>query len=106
MEVRKPLDLARHHGLLGHVPEADAVGTRTSVEKNPARLRPCEYSAREGALIFEVSEYAVNFDAGQWAPARINLSRTDRKIAQYPDGWGVRAELLAYPRWECPSAVK
>jgi hypothetical protein len=32
----------------------------------------------------------------------VDLSRIDDKIAKYPTGWGVRAELLAYARWGMP----
>jgi hypothetical protein len=56
----------------------------------------------DGPLIFEVSAYAVTFDPSQCGPTAIHLNRIDRKIGQYPDGWGVRAELLAFARWGMP----
>jgi len=44
---------------------------------------------------------AIN-EVSAGAPAPVDLNRIDRKIAHYADGWGTRAELLAYSRWGMP----
>jgi hypothetical protein len=56
----------------------------------------------EGPSILEVSAHSVKFEGLQCGPVGIHLDRIDKKIAQYPDDWGVRAELLAYARWGMP----
>ena len=53
-------------------------------------------------MVREVSEHSVKFEGPQCAPVGIYLDRIDRKMVQYPKGWGVRAELLAYARWGMP----
>jgi hypothetical protein len=72
----------------------------------PPGLRSAELkhfpSMTDGPLVREVSEHSVKFEGPQCAPVGIHLDRIDKKIAQYPDGWGVRAELLAYARWGMP----
>lgn len=35
-------------------------------------------------------------------PGGVDLTRIDTKLAHYKDGWGIRAELLAYSRWGMP----
>jgi hypothetical protein len=55
-----------------------------------------------GPVIREFSLHAVKFENPGWAPVDIDLSRIDAKIAKYKNGWGVRAELLAYSRWGMP----
>ncbi|MGC2461410.1 MAG: hypothetical protein WA446_10645 [Steroidobacteraceae bacterium] len=56
----------------------------------------------DGPLIFEVSGFAVTAHEAGPAPSGISLGRIDDKITYYDEGWGVRAELLAYARWGMP----
>jgi hypothetical protein len=61
------------------------------------------FPMNDGPLIFEVSGFQVSApEEPGYGPVGIHLSRIDDKIAHYRDGWGVRAELLAYPRWGMP----
>lgn len=60
------------------------------------------YLENDGPSIFEVSGFSVKADPAQVAPSGIHLDRIDRKIARYSNGWGVRAELLAYARYGMP----
>jgi hypothetical protein len=78
---------------------------RTLFDKLPPGLMAADlkyFPMSDGPLIFEVSGFSVNFEASRCGPAGIDLTRIDKKVAQYSDGWGVRAELLAYARWGMP----
>ena len=66
-----------------------------------AELR-CFRSITHGPLMREASEFAVKFEPGRVAPVGIDLERIQSKIDHYPDGWGMRAELLAYARYGMP----
>lgn len=56
-----------------------------------ADLRRFEFE--DGPRVFEVSIVG---------DVNVELRRIDAKIAHYKDGWGMRAELLAYARWGLP----
>lgn len=56
-----------------------------------AGLRRFEFD--DGPRVFEVSIVGE---------VNVELDRIDAKIVHYTDGWGVRAELLAYARWGLP----
>jgi hypothetical protein len=65
-------------------------------EDQPALLESADlrrFDINDGPIINEVSP---------GGPAPIDLTRIDGKIAHYADGWGTRAELLAYSRWGMP----
>jgi len=65
-------------------------------ELRPAGLASAEvrrFAMDDGPRINEVSASG---------PAAVDLGRIDAKIAHYGEGWGVRAELLAYARWGMP----
>ncbi len=65
-------------------------------EDPPALLESANlrrFDLNDGPIINEVSASG---------PAPIDLTRIDGKIAHYADGWGTRAELLAYSRWGMP----
>jgi hypothetical protein len=58
----------------------------------------------EGPLLLEVSGYHIYCSSARAgvAPVGIDLARIDKKITHYREGWGMRAELLAYARWGMP----
>jgi len=59
-------------------------------------------SIKDGPCVREVSGRHLRFEEVKDAPIGIDLSRIDAKIAKYKEGWGVRAELLAFARWGMP----
>jgi hypothetical protein len=91
--VRREI-LAKIVGRLGELP-SDFVG-QIFDQDPPALLESADlrrFDLNDGPIINEVSVSG---------PAPIDLTRIDGKIAHYADGWGTRAELLAYSRWGMP----
>lgn len=76
------------------------------LEKMPAGLESAEVrcfrSITHGPLMREISGFKVEFEPGRSAPLGIDLERIQKKIDHYAEGWGMRAELLAYARWGMP----
>ena len=65
-------------------------------EANPSGLESAQirrFEIDSGPSIREVSASG---------PVSVDLTRIDAKVAYYKEGWGVRAELLAYSRWGMP----
>jgi len=65
-------------------------------EENPSGLELAQvrrFDIDSGPSIREVSASG---------PVGVDLTRIDTKVAHYKEGWGVRAELLAYSRWGMP----
>jgi hypothetical protein len=65
-------------------------------EENPSGLESAQirrFNIDSGPSIREVSASG---------PVGVDLTRIDAKVSHYKEGWGVRAELLAYSRWGMP----
>jgi hypothetical protein len=73
-----------------------AIFTGDLFEENPSGLASAQirrFNIDSGPSIREVSASG---------PVGVDLSRIEAKVAHYKEGWGVRAELLAYSRWGMP----
>jgi len=65
-------------------------------EANPAGLDLAQLRR------FEISDGPSIREVSASGPVGIDLTRIDTEVAKYKEGWGVRAELLAYSRWGMP----
>ena len=51
---------------------------------------------------FDIDDGPTVVEFSGSGPGGVDLTRIDTKLAHYKDGWGIRAELLAYSPWGMP----